>query len=309
MDRAFASMAAPNHGVSILDSRAPQRHTDAVRKRVHIALAVLLVVLVSVTAWEVLRPSEPEPVYQGKALRVWLSDNFIAWGRQDGRAQDVAQEAIRQIGTNAIPVLLKMMRRKDSPLISNLISIWNRHIMGSAYLRGWVRLPAWYLTQAAILNFQASKGFEALRADAQPAVPELIRIYDRSSSPDSQSCASMALIAIGPEAARAAIPSFLRAAASSDARRRETAVFALAKVHIEPQLVVPGLMKALSDTDANVRGMAVVGLNEIGWSGGARPAVPALVQLLGDPDGKVRRAAAEALRNIDYDAAARAGVK
>jgi C-terminal processing protease CtpA/Prc len=41
------------------------------RKRVHIALAVLLVILAGVSGWQVLRLREP--VYQGKPLRVWLN--------------------------------------------------------------------------------------------------------------------------------------------------------------------------------------------------------------------------------------------
>jgi C-terminal processing protease CtpA/Prc len=40
------------------------------RKRVYIALAVLLVMLVGVIGWQVLR--ERQPVYQGKRLSVWL---------------------------------------------------------------------------------------------------------------------------------------------------------------------------------------------------------------------------------------------
>ncbi|MGO8928675.1 MAG: hypothetical protein ACLQU3_17540, partial [Limisphaerales bacterium] len=43
------------------------------QKRVHIALAVLLVMLVGVIAWQVLRLREREPVYQGKPLSVWLA--------------------------------------------------------------------------------------------------------------------------------------------------------------------------------------------------------------------------------------------
>ena len=40
------------------------------RKQVYIALAVLLVILAGVIAWQVLRLREP--VYQGKPLSVWL---------------------------------------------------------------------------------------------------------------------------------------------------------------------------------------------------------------------------------------------
>jgi hypothetical protein len=40
------------------------------RKRVHIALVVVLVILAGMSAWQGLR--QREPVYQGKRLSVWL---------------------------------------------------------------------------------------------------------------------------------------------------------------------------------------------------------------------------------------------
>jgi hypothetical protein len=294
---------------NVLDFHCMPAHAAAMRKRVQIALTVLLVALGGVIAWQVLHPREREPVYQGKGLRVWLAENYYAWARRDGQAQDVAESGIGRIGTNAIPTLLDMLRRKDSFLVSILIPIWDRHITGIPYIPAGVRFPSWYRTKAAVLNLQALKGFEVLRAHAQPAAPELIEIYEQNISPDSQFCASRALIAIGPKAARAAIPSFIRGAGSSEPRVREHAVFALSEAHAEPSLVVPALVKALSDTNANIRGTAAIGLREIGWSGGARAAVPALVPLLSDPDGQVRRVAAEALKQIDYDAAVKAGVK
>jgi hypothetical protein len=272
-----------------------------------VTLAVFLTALVGVVAWQMLRPHQGEPVYQGKALRAWLSEDYYAWARGDLRAQDIAEGGIRQIGTNAIPILLKMMRKKDSSLVSSLIPLWERHIMRSPYLPAWVQFPSWFRTKAFVLNMQALKGFEVLRANAQPAVPELITIYELHISPENQFYVSQALIAIGPQAARAAIPSFLRAAGSSDARVREIAIGALSHVHAEPSLVVPALTKSLSDTKASIRSLAAMGLKEIGWSGEARQAVPALVRLLSDPDGQVRRLAAEALRNIDYDAFVKAG--
>jgi hypothetical protein len=279
------------------------------RKRLQVALAVLLIAVAGVIGWQALRPREREPVYEGKGLRAWLSDYYYAWARRDGHAQDVAERGIQHIGTNAIPTLLNMVRKKDSALVSMLIALWDRHITRIPYIPAGVRFPSWYRTKAAALNFQAFQGFEILRANAQPAVPALVEICEQNNSPDSQICASRALIAIGPKAARAAIPAFLRASASSDSRERQEAVFALSQVHSEPSLVVPALVKALNDTNANVRSRAAMGLKEIGWSGGARPAVPALVPLLNDPDGQVRRVAAEALKQIDYDAAVKAGVK
>ena len=77
------------------------------RKRVHVALAVLLVAIAGATAWPILR--ERGPVYQGKRLSHWLAND-------DGslEAERNAQRAVVEAGTNAVPTLLRMLRHSDS---------------------------------------------------------------------------------------------------------------------------------------------------------------------------------------------------
>lgn len=91
-----------------LDFRPEQRHTAAMRKRVHIALAVLLVAGVGVTAWLVLRPKEP--VYAGTPLSVWLKSFDMGISKEEA---GVAADAVRHMGTNALPMLLKVINSKD----------------------------------------------------------------------------------------------------------------------------------------------------------------------------------------------------
>jgi predicted metalloprotease with PDZ domain len=55
---------------TLLDFRRSTRHTAAMRKRVQIALAVLLVALAGLCAWQVLR--QPKPVYRAKWLTRFL---------------------------------------------------------------------------------------------------------------------------------------------------------------------------------------------------------------------------------------------
>jgi len=80
------------------------------RKRVHIALAVLLAALLAVVGWQVMR--RQEPVYQGKPLSSWLIASATTGSPE---AQEQANAAVRQVGTNALPTLLRMLRAKDSP--------------------------------------------------------------------------------------------------------------------------------------------------------------------------------------------------
>jgi len=84
------------------------RYTAAMRKRVQIALAFLLVAIAGVIAWQVLHLREP--AYQGKRLSVWLQ-NYSP----DGDSPEV-DDAVRTMGTNVIPTLLGMLRAEDSKL-------------------------------------------------------------------------------------------------------------------------------------------------------------------------------------------------
>ncbi len=117
------------------------------RKRVQIALAVLLVAVGGVVVWQMSRPQEREPVYQGKGLRTWLSEYLWASVRRDGRTQDLAAGAVLQIGTNAVPILLNMLCKEDSALVSKLVDFWDFHI-ARRYVLSWVTNPAWYRNRA-----------------------------------------------------------------------------------------------------------------------------------------------------------------
>jgi len=291
----------------MLDFRCFPAHTFTMRKRVYVPVAFLLVAIVGVITWQVLHEHEREPVYQGKRLSAWLREYRSALNVIDGDREEAgktARNAIQAIGTNAIPTLVRMLGKKDSFVVSKLLALWNRHFSS---LPRWARYPGWLRHQAAFLNNYAEHGFEILGADAQQAVPALIALYEQNVSPYSQVATSRALIAIGPAAQRMAIPSFLRAAASSNAPARNVAVQALSGVDAEQRQVVPALTAALSDTNFVIRMVAASGLGRFGTN--AEQAVPALVLMLSDPSPQVRPEATNALKRIDPEAAARAGVK
>ncbi|SPE60403.1 exported hypothetical protein [Verrucomicrobia bacterium] len=94
------------------------------QKRVKIALSVLLVALISAMVLQASR--SPEPVYQGRSLSSWirlLDDgepwagfSFRSWRTNLSIEQIEAAEAIRHIGTNALPFLLPDATRKELPL-------------------------------------------------------------------------------------------------------------------------------------------------------------------------------------------------
>ena len=119
------------------------------KKRGRIALAVSLAAIAGVVLWQASGPRAREPVYQGKGLRVWLSENYYARPALNGPGLEAARSGLRQIGTNAIPTLLDLLRKKDSALVAALSHLWERHIIFSHYpLPSWLRFPSWYRTRA-----------------------------------------------------------------------------------------------------------------------------------------------------------------
>jgi HEAT repeat protein len=268
------------------------------RKRVYIALAVLLVALVSVIVWQVLHAQEREPVYQGKPLSSWLKP-IIGKSFYDDPQVLKADEALRRIGTNAIPTLLRMLRAKDSPLKVKLVKLArSQHFIKTE----WLLAGDW--------NNLATRAFQMLGAKGESAVPALIEIVDQKISNLSQwsdAIAAMDAIAaigfIGPSA-KGAVPSLLQWATHTDRSVRYYAICALGEITAEPERVVPVLINALHDPDAQNQIRAVQALRQFGPD--AKLAVPALVEYF---KASHSSEALDALKQIDRGAAARTGVE
>ena len=234
-----------------------------------------------------------EPVYRGHTLTYWLEHYYILppnIPRSGGilRPDPQAVEAIRHIGTNAIPALLRQTRAHDSPLKLKLLALAQKqNLIGIRSTSGFFPGSAVPLakrqhlidirfTPASQRNLQASLGFCELGSAASNAAPALIEIYNANISPSSQDAAIVALGSIGP-AAKPALPSLLRTLADTNNYTRLACVRALASIHAEPQSVVPALIKSLSDPHFGVRMLAAEALGQFGAD--AKPAVPALVEI------------------------------
>ena len=249
-------------------------------KRVHIALAAVLLALAGVMAWLVLR--EREPVYQGEPLSFWLEGNEF-----NSMNSGQIDALVRQIGTNSLPNLLRMLRAKDSPLRLKLMRI----AQGQPFLR-----ERW--TPARTLNYSAVNWFGHMGAEAKNAVPELVEMYKRTPG-FGPAGPGAALGAIGPAAAEA-IPSLLLNVGNTNAGAREIAVEALGLIHCQPQAVVPVLIEALRDPAMAVQSQALLALGRYGTE--AKAAVPALLEVLKtDPDPDKRQWAAWALGQIHHE--------
>jgi HEAT repeat protein len=263
-----------------------------VQRRTKFIIALCLLAAIGGLAWILWRPREP--VYQGKRLSHWLEHydgNFSTITEQSWMRQ--ADEAIRQIGTNAIPILLERIAEKDSALKKKLL-LWSPMKLQQAL----------GVVPARMRNSEGRCGFEALGTNARCAVPALIRIYDTTYTWRAQYNSLQAIGEVGiydPEAV-----SFLISVLESPDAHDE-AIRALCKSRVEPQLVMPILIKELKDPTSQAILEPVQALGRFGPE--AKAAVPLLIACLANKDPIIRRSAGESLKQIDAEAAVKAGVK
>lgn len=262
------------------------------RNAARIVAGALLLAAVGLAALFISRSAEPEPVYEGKSLRFWLRAYHKSLQQVSETSQERAraERAIRRIGTNGIPTLLRMLRARDSAVISKLQEHDPRQLLLRVNSN-----PAW------LQNWDASMGFELLGQEASGAVPALLEIYEQNISGRSRMAAGQSLASIGP-AARAAVPTLIRAATNSDASMRPSALWGLMGIHSDPASTIPVMVACLNDTNRLVRSLASRGLAEFGAE-----AYPVLTQLLKGEDANLSRSAADALNKIQVKAPEQSG--
>ncbi len=168
-------------------------------------LAVGLVLLVG---------SASEPRYGGERLSVWLRDwyrpptsgsNPMAF-QEYARKRKKAEAAVHGLGTNAVPSLRRMLRKRDSALKTRALQY------------GWVRWLATKPVFADVLdpdpawrsNRTAAQTLSLLGSSAKEAVPDLIQALETNPDEECRRCAAVCLRLIGPDAAEA-VPALTRA--------------------------------------------------------------------------------------------------
>src|ERR1700722_974147 len=236
------------------------------KNRKRILLASLLVTLLCGLTWFVLQSHEPE--YQGRPLSYWLT-GYDSKSYKRSHTNDPppptfgqADEAVRAIGADAIPALLKILR-PESKLKTNVIALLQQqHVIKVS-----IEPPN------PVVVFHA---FRVLGPVTSNAVPELIRIFESNPPPLSQAIIPQLFGELGPAAALA-VPTLLRGLCHSNEWVRINSAWALRHIHAEPGKVVPALIKCLSDSDRNVQGQAADALAAFGKD--AQSAVPALLQM------------------------------
>lgn len=200
----------------------------------------------------------------------WLRDygeevHYGEWYNQ----QHEAYKAIRKMGTNAIPDLVKLLELSGDSTSTSSEDI----------KKNWLGDNARCLLQL-------------MHNDATLAVPDLNRLLLHPKRQVRNHVASV-LAYIGPPA-RTCVPGLLRML--NDRPTRQNAVWALGTIQAEPATVVPALIEGLADSDREVRVTVMQALGRFGNE--AKDAVPKLLSVLTSENLYERNRAAEALTRI-----------
>src|SRR6266446_4982565 len=87
-------------------------------KRYLILIATSIVGLVGGLTWFMIGPREPR--FESKRLVVWLAGYDGQFGTPQWKKAD---EAVRYLGSNAIPILWRLLQKEDSELKLRLIGL------------------------------------------------------------------------------------------------------------------------------------------------------------------------------------------
>ena len=258
-----------------------------------VCLAAFVVAALSGVVCYVAR--QREPVYHGKSVSAWLrqfqqvkSDPERVVPRLE-ISQSEELTAIRLMGTNALPTLLRLVQDRDSSLRRKVLDLLVK-----------LRVVEWRPESATVHHTMALDGFTALGPIAKPAVPALITSLNDSDA-EVRRWAASCLGVVGP-AAEAAVPALVQHLA--DPAVSEASEWALGGIHKRPDLAVPALVERLRGPGR--KSSTLFALARFGPD--AKTAVPAILPLLNASDEGTPMARS-ALKRIDPEAAARAGVK
>ncbi|TAK98820.1 MAG: hypothetical protein EPO07_11535 [Verrucomicrobia bacterium] len=218
-------------------------------------LAIAVLVCAAVIALIVTLSPDNEPSYQGKKLSQWIESDH---GRTGAFTRPELQEinrpeiqAVRTIGTNALPFLLNWIRYEPSPSKAKRVLAQILERFG---------LEIWSDPGAVRAN-RAAAGFAMLGPVASPAIPELAKLASASSGSETPRVATYALVAIGPTA----LPALVEVIKNTNAVARYDAVsdlnYALRKFGAD---AYPILIECLDDADPKVALEAADALAEAG---------------------------------------------
>jgi hypothetical protein len=205
-----------------------------------IAVAAIIVFVPRWSPGQEKSAPESEPVYHGRTLSYWLFG--IANGSLASNEEYVrAEEAVRAIGTNAIPTLLWMMSDPQKEL-----------------------------------NVAGLQAFVIAKTNLASAVPELVGIYERAVTADSMRWTAGVFGILG-ESARAAAPALVRRLNHPNRDVRRETAGALMHIRGDATVVIPALKAVLGDPRCDIKDYALNALAQ--YEAEARSALPEVLAI------------------------------
>jgi hypothetical protein len=259
--------------------------------------------------------SAAEPEYDGKKFGSWVRE-FRQTGNLENRQH--ARDAIRQIGTNALPFLLEEISGLGAAWKADLTNFVNSQPMLERTMNvrfafealGEVAEPAWENLMSMMNKeegFYADTAAYALtQINPKRAAPLLSGLIIKTNRSNFVRCAAINNLFFVGTNANIAVPSLLscmdETGDTQEARDlRRLAVSALGNIAQRPDVVVPRLTTVLKvDEFWMVRSVAARSLGA--FTNAAAPALPALrAAATNDVNGRVRKAATAAIKKIEPD--------
>jgi len=251
---------------------------------------VYLMFVCTVAVGFVLPVQSAEPSFKHKTLTRWLQ--IYQKAAQNTPEEVASTEAIRAIGTNALPTLVRMLKTRD-------INVQQSAETGFSIL-GSVAAPA--IPELAVIMHGTNQIMSLFAATSlgrigPPALPGLMAALTNRD----YNLATLGALGISELGSNAipAVPIFLRDLRSQNLFARERAADTLGNLALEPETVVPALTNLLNDVSLPTRCLVLGAIGH--FHAAAKPAIPVIFPLLQDPEVTVRISATNALHDIAPD--------
>jgi hypothetical protein len=254
-----------------------------------------------------------DPYWHRKRLSHWLRTD-------DGADAENTYKAVRELGTNCIPLLLRWLRKNERDYVApGYVLTMNEWVGKQKVVK--VRFPT---EHAPSRTGVALRVFRELGPCGKAGIPGLIGVLENEESevaanaflllsemqpestealverlshrePRARATAIRTLGAFG-SSAWGTIPLIRRALSDADPNVRAAAVDALVELGVDPKVDAPVFRRMLNEKSANVQLAAVCALMKLGDD--PEPIVPALVQIIQEGDNEMRGLASGRLASL-----------
>ncbi|MDB6066761.1 MAG: repeat protein [Pedosphaera sp.] len=265
------------------------------KRRFRVALVVLVIAVIGGLIWMEVRPRNR--MFHGEPESVWIESINSA-------DSDPEFQQWKNFGSEGVPLLVKGLQKGGGR--------WERF-----YFKLWPKLPSFLGHRLAkpvdsiAVRTRSALILRHMGNDAQTAIPALLQALDDDCYGVRMN-AIAALNALSPGMGKAksdVLPRLIEATRDTFPGVRNNAILGLKNYPEQAGVVIPIVVKALSDADPNVRFAAIKSLVQLDSATAQKTGVPELLKLVNDGKPEVRLSATKAIKAIDPEAAAKAGMQ